>query len=75
MVIVNGRYLTAPQTGVQRVAAGHVAELDRQLGADELARWSLLAPPGATLPQLNQLAARTAGLIGGQFGEPAQTPS
>ena len=75
MVIVNGRYLTAPQTGVQRVAAGHVAELNRQLGADELARWSLLAPPGATLPPLNRLAAHTAGFTGGQLWEQAILPS
>ena len=75
MVIVNGRYLTAPQTGVQRVAAGHVAELDRQVGADELGRWSLLAPPGATLPPLNRLAAHRAGFTGGQLWEQAILPS
>ena len=74
MVIVNGRYLTAPPTGVQRVAAGHVAELDRQLNDDELARWSLFAPPKATLPSLRRLATSTKGFIGGQFWEQAILP-
>ena len=74
MVIVNGRYLTAPPTGVQRVAAGHVIELDRRLDDDELQNWSLYAPSQATLPPLRRLATRTKGLIGGQIWEQAILP-
>ncbi|MDY6368135.1 MAG: glycosyltransferase family 1 protein [Clostridia bacterium] len=49
--IINGKYLTQKVTGVQRVAAELVAELDKLSGHDI----TLAAPKGAVFPELKNI--------------------
>ncbi len=60
---INGRYLTQPQTGVQRYAGEITRAVDTALAADEhLARrmrWELILPPGCAAPRLDAIAVRS----------------
>ena len=74
--MLNGRFLGAPQTGVQRVAANLILGLDRLLaergGADD---WVLRAPQGSP-PRLALSAIRFEGesLLTGQAWEQLELP-
>ena len=78
-VVVNGRFLTQPVTGVQRAAREMVLALDGLLDAGELdpARWELavVAPPGARdhLP-LRHIPLREAGRTRGHLWEQVELP-
>ena len=68
-VYVNGKFTAQAVTGVQRVALNLLLAVDRQLAARPAAladneRWVLLCPPGAVLPALQAIEART--VPGGQ---------
>lgn len=51
--LINGRFLTQPLTGVQRVAHGLMQALDDELVAG--ASWRLLLPPGVPAPPLRHI--------------------
>ena len=59
---INGRFLTQPQTGVQRYAGEITRAIDTALAADEhLARrmrWELVLPPGCAAPPLDAISVR-----------------
>jgi glycosyltransferase involved in cell wall biosynthesis len=55
-VYLNGKYCAQPITGVQRVAAAMVQQLDGLVQPGE--RWVLLCPPGAVVPPLSRIEAR-----------------
>jgi len=57
---VNGKFAAQRTTGVQRVAERLVQALDTQV----VGPWVLLCPPGAELPRLQRIEARTVGIRG-----------
>lgn len=57
---LNGKFTAQRTTGVQRVAAQLVQALDARAGG----RWVLLCPPGARLPRLRHIEARSVGPTG-----------
>ena len=68
MIYLNGRYLTAEPTGVQRVAASLIGELDRP-GTASSAGWGLLRPRGSRDPQLQHIRDEVLGSRQGQAWE------
>ena len=75
MIVINGRYLAARRTGVQRVAAALVGEIDQHASREEVERWRLLRPPGAQAAGLARISEVEAGLLSGQLWEQAVLPS
>ena len=69
MLTVNGRFLSAKPTGVQRVASALIAELDRQAADGETEAWRLLRPPGSRSAGLSRLRETVVGGVGGQAWE------
>jgi glycosyltransferase involved in cell wall biosynthesis len=74
--VINGRFLSAPQTGVQRVAANLILALDRLLverrsGAGD---WMLCAPSGARQLGLSTVEFRGDSLLRGQAWEQFELP-
>ena len=74
-ISINGRYLGAELTGVQRVAHALVAALDIQLSASELEHWRLLRPIGSTAPPLRRLTTREVGARSGLGWEQLSLPA
>lgn len=70
-VVINGRFLTQPVSGVQRYAAEIVTALDGLLADDAIAgagrlRWRLVAPGGSEPPaELQRIAFERIGASGG----------
>lgn len=58
-ILINGRFLTQPVSGVQRYAREIVRALDQRPDAAE--RYRLLAPPGADDPRLTRIPLQTVG--------------
>lgn len=75
-LVLNGRFLSQPLTGVQRYAHETLAALDRLLasGAGGPLRATLLAPPGAPLPPLQAIAGRHCGQRQGHAWEQLDLP-
>ena len=69
MLTINGRFLAARTTGVQRVAQSLISELNRQADGEELRGWRLLRPPGARAAGLSRLAEVELGPFRGQAWE------
>ena len=78
VIVINGRYLSQPLTGVQRVASELVCALDREIAAGRIspgkARLLLAAPPGAPLPALESIATVHAGRTMGHCWEQVEFP-
>lgn len=77
---INGRYLTQPQTGVQRYAGEITRALDLALTRDEAAaratRWDLLLPADCeTEPRFEAISVRRAGTGTGHLWEQAVLPA
>lgn len=77
-VTLNGRFLSAPQTGVQRAAANLILGLDRLLaerqGGGEPS-WAVLAPRGAKRPlALSAIGLRDDSRLTGQAWEQLELP-
>lgn len=69
-ILINGRFLTAPQSGVQRVARELTIALDRLLATrNGSERWRLLHAPGAPVPPLTAIAAQAVPGSGGTLWE------
>lgn len=68
---LNGRFLAAPRTGVQRVAHELIVALDQQLGDDPTpgVTWRLPHPRGAVPPPLGSILPKEIGGGGGLFWE------
>jgi glycosyltransferase involved in cell wall biosynthesis len=63
---INGRFLTQPQSGVQRYAGEITRRLDARIGAGSSAtRYELLTPPGAPSLGLRYIPQRAVGRRGG----------
>jgi len=75
-LVINGRFLTQPMTGVQRYARETLLALDRLLaqGARPGLRCTLVAPPGAPLPALAHIATETIGTRQGHAWEQVDLP-
>ena len=77
-VLLNGRFLCAPQTGVQRAAANLTLGLDRLLAerrGGAPAAWELRAPHGRKQQlALNAIAFRDDSLLTGQAWEQVELP-
>lgn len=71
MIYLNGRFLTAKPTGVQRVAASLIGGLD-QLGTAPTAGWGLLRPRGSRAPKLQHIRDYVLGRGRGQAWEQIQ---
>lgn len=68
-ISINGRFLTQPLTGVQRVGSELLRALDALAGEGRAPPITILAPPGATAPWLRSIELRVVGSIGGQAWE------
>jgi glycosyltransferase involved in cell wall biosynthesis len=73
-MIINGRFLSASQTGVQRVAAQLLASLDQMLPASEISRWKLMHSSGSADPKLSRINDIVAGRTSGQAWEQLTLP-
>jgi glycosyltransferase involved in cell wall biosynthesis len=76
-MVLNGKFLNAPQTGVQRVALNLVQGLDRLLagGRSPDVDWELRAPRGATLRgPLQAIGFHASGLLKGPAWEQLELP-
>jgi glycosyltransferase involved in cell wall biosynthesis len=77
-MVINGRFLSAPQTGVQRVAANLILALDRLLGETGRAAdsdWMLCAPRGDKRQlRLDAMQFRGESLLKGQAWEQIELP-
>ena len=77
---INGRYLTQPQTGVQRYAGEITRAIDAVLARDEIAarttRWELLLPADCDAqPRFDAITVRRAPSGTGHFWEQAVLPA
>jgi glycosyltransferase involved in cell wall biosynthesis len=75
--MINGRFLNAPQTGVQRVAHNLIAALDQLLaeGRCGTGEWALCAPRGpAAGPSFKAMRFRSGGVLTGQAWEQLELP-
>jgi len=66
-ILINGRFLTQPVSGVQRYAREILHALDQRPDAAE--RYRLVAPPGADHPELTRIPVLTVGQGGGHVWE------
>lgn len=75
-MVLNGRFLCAPQTGVQRVAANLILGLDRRLGERGAAcGWELRAPRGTrTRLDLSAIRLNAGSRLTGQSWEQLELP-
>lgn len=73
-LVLNGRFLTQPVTGVQRVAQEVMRAADALAAEGAWPRARVLAPPGAALPACAALSAATVGRRGGQPWEQIDLP-
>ncbi len=74
MILINGRYLSAPPRGVQRVASAMVHQLDQDLGEGELGDWRLVRPAAAPAAATLRLRETALGPGGGTLWEQAILP-
>jgi glycosyltransferase involved in cell wall biosynthesis len=77
-IYINGRFLTQTLTGVQRYAAEVLHAADGLLASRKFAadlELELLAPPGAPLPQLRAVRARSVGRLRGHAWEQLTLPT
>lgn len=68
-MIINGRYLAAHPTGVQRVASALVTQLDARVGEAALPDWTLMRPENSREPRLRRIRDFAAGRARGQAWE------
>jgi glycosyltransferase involved in cell wall biosynthesis len=70
-ILINGRFLGQPVTGVQRYARETLAALDAVLDAHDGAgaRWTVLVPRGTHAPPFRHLAVETVGRVQGHLWE------
>ncbi|WP_088279090.1 glycosyltransferase family 1 protein [Ideonella sp. A 288] len=75
-VVINGRFLTQPVTGVQRYAREVLRAMDAELarGDRSLPTLGLLAPAGTNLPPLAHIQARCVGRLRGHLWEQLELP-
>lgn len=75
-VIVNGRFLRARPTGVQRVAGELLRAVDRDMSSPERApdRWSIVAPADTQMPPLGNIPLRASGRLEGHIWEQVTLP-
>jgi glycosyltransferase involved in cell wall biosynthesis len=73
-LVINGRFLAQPVTGVQRYAREVVAALDQHL--DRWPGWSveMLVPPGIQIPSYKRIAVRCVGRLHGHAWEQLELP-
>lgn len=69
MLTINGRFLAARTTGVQRVAKALISQLDRQADDEEIRAWRLLRPPRSHSADLTRLVEAEVGPARGQAWE------
>jgi len=74
-IAINGRYLAAPLSGVQRVASAIVHQLDQDLSEAELETWGLVRPAGAPRAATRRLRERALGPGGGTLWEQTVLPA
>jgi glycosyltransferase involved in cell wall biosynthesis len=73
VILLNGRFLQQPVTGVQRFAHEIVGALDWVLGERDL-RARMLAPPGSLTPAYQSIDVQCVGRRGGQIWEQIDLP-
>ena len=73
-MIINGRYLSAPLTGVQRVASALLRAVDAALPDAEAESWRLVRPSRAPAERLLRLPQSTLVGAGGQVWEQTSLP-
>jgi glycosyltransferase involved in cell wall biosynthesis len=75
-LIINGRFLAQPLTGVQRYARETLAEMDRMLARSVLAgvRCTVVAPAGTPAPALDNIGFETVGRLRGHAWEQLELP-
>jgi glycosyltransferase involved in cell wall biosynthesis len=77
-IVINGRYLSQPITGVQRVARELIHALDTEIAEGRISsgsrRLMLVAPRGARLPALRAIDVRHAGRTSGHCWEQIEFP-
>lgn len=73
-IAINGRFLTQPTTGVQRVAGELLRALDSLAGEGRTPPLCVIAPRGAQAPWLGHIALRHAGTGAGQSWEQRVLP-
>ena len=73
-MLINGRYLAASPSGVQRVASALLQAVDRGIAPSDAERWRLLRPPSARPEQLDSIAQSQVGRRGGQLWEQLELP-
>ena len=73
-MIINGRFLAARPTGVQRVARALVAELDQRAQGTREARWSISRPRGSLAANTDMIDDEIVGSLKGQAWEQIALP-
>ena len=73
-MIINGRFLAAKPTGVQRVARALVAELDQRTRHRGAENWSVSRPRGSLAPDTAMIKDEIVGRLGGQAWEQVTLP-
>lgn len=73
-LVLNGRFLSQPVTGVQRVAHEVMRAADALAAAGTWPATRVLAPPGTALPACTSLRAATTGRLSGQAWEQIDLP-
>jgi len=73
-LVINGRFLAQPVTGVQRYAREVVAAIDRQLPRHPGWTAEMLVPRGVAAPALHNVATRAVGRLHGHAWEQFELP-